>query len=444
LEPTGASVSVTVGNPDTVGPTVSMSAPASAATVSGAAVTVSATADDNVGVASVQFLLDGVALGTPDTSAPYSITWNSTTVANGTHTLSAQAADAAGNTTTATARTVTVSNTDTTAPSVSMTAPASGATVSGAAVTVSANAIDNVAVTSVQFLLDGAALGAPDTSAPYSIDWDSTAVSNGTHTLSARASDASGNAATSASVTVTVSNVPAPTAVNDTFLFRANTLRTVNYAGPLGAGVLGNDTDPGNLPLTAVAVETVPTGVTLASSGVVTVNRGTATSLRYRANNGSQFSLPSTGALVTLAIDAAPSAVLENCTYARATDSITSGTACSMTGVRTITVNVKSNDTDPNGSTNVPTDGVGKTVIAARVTSTGTGVAVSANSACGQAAIVKTASRAAIVNNCDGTLTVTVSASAPASPITFTYGAIDDLGAVSASANRATDTITVQ
>jgi hypothetical protein len=57
---------------------------------------------------------------------------------------------------------------------------------------------------------------------------------------------------------------------------------------------------------------------------------------------------------------------------------------------------------------------------------------------------VKTASRATITNNCDGTITVTVSASAPASPITFTYGAVDDLKAQSTSANRATDTVTVQ
>jgi len=62
--------------------------------------TVSATASDSVGVAGVQFLLDGVALGSEDTTAPYSVSWNTTTTANGSHSLTARARDAAGNQTT--------------------------------------------------------------------------------------------------------------------------------------------------------------------------------------------------------------------------------------------------------------------------------------------------------------------------------------------------------
>src|SRR6185437_9231583 len=85
------------GTVDTTPPTVAMSAPANAATVSGA-VTVSATASDNVGVVGVQFLLDGANLGAEDTTSPYSVSWNSATVSNGSHTLSARARDAAGNT----------------------------------------------------------------------------------------------------------------------------------------------------------------------------------------------------------------------------------------------------------------------------------------------------------------------------------------------------------
>ena len=52
---------------------------------------------------------------------------------------------------------------DTTPPTVSMTAPAAGATVSGT-VALSANASDNVGVVGVQFLVNGAATGAEDTS----------------------------------------------------------------------------------------------------------------------------------------------------------------------------------------------------------------------------------------------------------------------------------------
>src|SRR6185436_8773570 len=64
----------------------------------------------NVGIAGVQFKLDGANLGPEDTAAPYSFVWNSTTVADGTHTLTAVARDAAGNTATAAALTVKVSN----------------------------------------------------------------------------------------------------------------------------------------------------------------------------------------------------------------------------------------------------------------------------------------------------------------------------------------------
>src|SRR5207244_4194616 len=129
--------------PDTTPPTVSITSPASGATVS-ATITVSATASDNVGVAGVQFKLDGANLGAEDTTAsPYSTSWNTTAASNGSHTLTAVARDAAGNQKTSAAVTVTVSNTtpDTTPPTVSISSPASGATVS-ATIAVSATASD--------------------------------------------------------------------------------------------------------------------------------------------------------------------------------------------------------------------------------------------------------------------------------------------------------------
>ncbi len=94
---------------------------------------------------------------------------------------------------------------DTTPPAISMTAPPAGTTVSGA-ITVSATATDNVGVAGVQFILDGAALGPEDTVSPYAATWDTTTATNGSHTLAAVARDAAGNQATSAAVSVTVSN----------------------------------------------------------------------------------------------------------------------------------------------------------------------------------------------------------------------------------------------
>jgi glucose/arabinose dehydrogenase/PKD repeat protein len=106
-------ISFSVANPpsqDTTPPTASMTAPVGGSTVGGD-VTVSATASDTVGVAGVQFLLGGVPLGAEDTTAPYSIVWNSTAVANGgPYQLSARARDAAGNQATATPVSVFVDN----------------------------------------------------------------------------------------------------------------------------------------------------------------------------------------------------------------------------------------------------------------------------------------------------------------------------------------------
>ena len=71
---------------------------------------------------------------------------------------------------------------------------------------VTADASDNVGVAGVQFFVDGVASGVEDPTAPYGLAWDTRAVSNGAHTLTARARDAAGNLTTSSPVTVNVAN----------------------------------------------------------------------------------------------------------------------------------------------------------------------------------------------------------------------------------------------
>ena len=78
--------------------------------MSGAA-TMTADANDNIGVAGVQFKVDGVNLGVEDTSAPYEASWNTFVATNGSHTVTAVARDAGGNLTTSSPIAVTVSNT---------------------------------------------------------------------------------------------------------------------------------------------------------------------------------------------------------------------------------------------------------------------------------------------------------------------------------------------
>ena len=186
------SISVNVQNTtsDTTLPSVSLTSPASGATVSGTTA-IAASASDNVGVAKVEFYVDG-ALRASDTTSPYSYSWNTTTSSNGSHTVMARAYDAANNSRSA-SRTVTVSNStsDTTLPSVSITSPTSGATVSGT-LTIQASASDNVGVQSVTFAVDGSTK-CTDTTASYACSWDSNTVSNGSHTLTATARDAAGN-----------------------------------------------------------------------------------------------------------------------------------------------------------------------------------------------------------------------------------------------------------
>jgi len=98
---------------------------------------------------------------------------------------------------------------DATPPAVAIVSPVDRDSVSGT-ITVSAEASDNVGVAGVQFLLDGGDLNPEVVSAPFATTWDTTALADGAHTLTARARDEAGNLATSAPITVNVSNNPGP------------------------------------------------------------------------------------------------------------------------------------------------------------------------------------------------------------------------------------------
>jgi hypothetical protein len=89
-------------------------------------------------------------------------------------------------------------------PQVSIMAPSIGATLSGT-VTLSASASDNVGVTRVTWFVDGTQV-AFDTSAPWSQLWNSASVTDGGHSVEAKAQDVAGNVGTSASVSFSVGN----------------------------------------------------------------------------------------------------------------------------------------------------------------------------------------------------------------------------------------------
>jgi hypothetical protein len=103
--------------------------------------------------------------------------------------------------------------TQTSTPSVVMTAPANLATVtSTVTISASSTAVSPASISSVQFYLDGSPLGSPvtSTSSPdiYSYSWNTASLTDGSHTLSALATDNYGNTATSSNVTLTAVNTP--------------------------------------------------------------------------------------------------------------------------------------------------------------------------------------------------------------------------------------------
>jgi len=94
-------------------PTVMVTAPAANATVNGTVtLTATATASSTYGltIAQVTFMVDGTAVGTVS-SSPYSVMWNSTSVSNGKHSVTAKATDSMGDTATSSAVDITVQNT---------------------------------------------------------------------------------------------------------------------------------------------------------------------------------------------------------------------------------------------------------------------------------------------------------------------------------------------
>jgi len=193
-------------------------------------------------------------------------------LAVGTYYYVVKAEDAAGNLSGASNQaTAVVTSSDVTPPSVSITAPTAGATVSST-ITLTASASDNVGVTSVQFMLDGNALGAPLTAAPYSEPWDTSTVTNGGHTLTAVARDAAGNATTSSPIGITVNNTTPPPSV---YLFGDQTIEPVvdfNAAG-LAEAFKTSSTTTGTLRKVTLYVDSSSTATKLVV-GVYTDNGG--------------------------------------------------------------------------------------------------------------------------------------------------------------------------
>jgi hypothetical protein len=187
---------------DTTPPIVSISNPASGAAVAGT-LPVLGTATDNVGVTKIEFYVDNQLISST-ASSPFSFSWSTTGVPNGTHTLLVKAYDAASNVGQASVS-VNVNNVlvvDTTPPTLSITSPANGSIVNSKSTKITVAATDNVGVTQVSIYIDGI-LQATLTTAPYNYTWNTRRVSSGKHTITASAWDAAGNVGHATPITVT-------------------------------------------------------------------------------------------------------------------------------------------------------------------------------------------------------------------------------------------------
>lgn len=176
-----------------------ITAPSNGTVITGSAVTISANATDSSGIQKIDFYADGVLVGT-DTSAPFTVNWNTINASNGSHSLHVVATDTAGNSTTSPAISVSV---DHLGPTVALTNPVNGAVIGGI-VNLAVNVFDGEGVQKVQYYRDSSVLLGSSSSAPFSFSWDATSTTNGAHTLFAVATDLSGNTATSATISVTV------------------------------------------------------------------------------------------------------------------------------------------------------------------------------------------------------------------------------------------------
>ena len=188
---------------DSTPPSVSITGPAPNAVVAGSSVAVTASASDNVGIAGVQFLLDGSPLGAEDGSSPYGVTWSTIGAADGSHQLAARARDAAGNATTSQAVLVRVDNG---APAGTISINGGANATSTVSVTLTLSATDAGSSVAQMRLSNGGTFSTPETFASTRA-WTLSS-GDGAKTVAVQYSDASGNWSPTFTDTITLDSAP--------------------------------------------------------------------------------------------------------------------------------------------------------------------------------------------------------------------------------------------
>ena len=240
-------------------PTITQTSPANGATVSGA-VQLTATTTSTTGV---QYLTDGQPLGSLVTTAPYSLSWDTTTATNGNHWLAAQTTGATGRIGTSPVVSVMVSNGTGGPPVVDLTSPTAGSTVS-ASIILSATVASSQTISSASFYVDGVQVGMSLTAPPYITFWDTQTVAAGKHVITVSATDITGNTGTSSPVSVTVENSHPPNTIGK------DATISVDGSGLMQTPVFST-TQPGDLLVAFVAYDGppgVPQTATVSGAGL--------------------------------------------------------------------------------------------------------------------------------------------------------------------------------
>lgn len=186
---------------DTTPPGVTLTAPAEASGVSGT-VAVSANATDEVGVAKVEFYVDSTLVNT-DSSAPYAFQWNTATVANGQHLITAKAYDAAGNFSNSSYY-VTVQNGDSQPPTAPSN-PSAKATAPNSVTLTWTASTDNIGVAGYRIVRNGTLLTQVG---PVTSFQDNQVLPNTQYTYAITALDTAGNVSPSSSPASTTTPTP--------------------------------------------------------------------------------------------------------------------------------------------------------------------------------------------------------------------------------------------
>ena len=197
-----AYIGISVENVDALLPQVNITSPLNGAVLVGPAITVSADAQDNVGIYKVEFWGDGqsVAGDGPnngpyvlfysDYNAPYTV--NTQFFGNGTHQVFAMAYDFVGNVASSSLISFTVTS-DIAPPTISITSPLNGSLVKkNTNVTIAASASDQNGVSKVEFFVNNV-LWCTDITSPYNCVWRVPSKPRVTYTLQAKAYDTSNN-----------------------------------------------------------------------------------------------------------------------------------------------------------------------------------------------------------------------------------------------------------